>query len=153
MSGVGFSLAIYFKNYLFFSPISFRSPLEGSLNMKLSAHTESNSTAKGFLTYFTEVNGYGDWHRRWCVLKDLTLYFWKYPEDEQKRKAPIEVSSKFWSCLGTISLLRQQKWPFSDPIYPVFLLIYIYLYIYWKRKTNQKFWEIFLLVHEKFHIL
>ena len=67
--------------------------------MKLSAHTESNSTAKGFLTYFTEVNGYGDWHRRWCVLKDLTLYFWKYPEDEQKRKAPIEVSSKFRSCL------------------------------------------------------
>ena len=60
--------------------------------MKLSAHTESNSTAKGFLTYFTEVNGYGDWHRRWCVLKDLTLYFWKYPEDEQKRKAPIEVN-------------------------------------------------------------
>jgi len=70
-----------------------RSPLEGSLNMKLSAHTESNSTAKGFLTYFTEVNGYGDWHRRWCVLKDLTLYFWKYPEDEQKRKAPIEAES------------------------------------------------------------
>ena len=62
--------------------------------MKLSAHTESNSTAKGFLTYFTEVNGYGDWHRRWCVLKDLTLYFWKYPEDEQKRKAPIEVKSQ-----------------------------------------------------------
>ena len=95
MSGVGFSLAIYFKNYNFFSPNYCRSPLEGSLNMKLSAHTESNSTAKGFLTYFTEVNGYGDWHRRWCVLKDLTLYFWKYPEDEQKRKAPIEVSSKF----------------------------------------------------------
>ena len=98
-----------FQKLSFFSPNSFRSPLEGSLNMKLSAHTESNSTAKGFLTYFTEVNGYGDWHRRWCVLKDLTLYFWKYPEDEQKRKAPIEVSSKFRSCLGTVSLLRQQK--------------------------------------------
>ena len=74
--------------------------------MKLSAHTESNSTAKGFLTYFTEVNGYGDWHRRWCVLKDLTLYFWKYPEDEQKRKAPIEVSSKFRSCLKVASFQK-----------------------------------------------
>ena len=24
---------------------------------------------------------------------DNTLYFWKYPEDEQKRKAPIEAES------------------------------------------------------------
>lgn len=46
-----------------------RSPLEGEIKMKLSVHSESNITAKGFLTYFTEVNGYGDWHRRWCVLK------------------------------------------------------------------------------------
>jgi actin-binding protein anillin len=70
-----------------------RSPLEGSLNMRLSVHSESNVTEKGFLTYFTEVNGFGDWHRRWCVLKDNTLFFWKYPEDEQKRKAPIEAES------------------------------------------------------------
>ena len=48
-----------------------RSPLEGSLNMNLSVHSESNVTSKGFLTYFTEVNGYGDWHRRWCVLKGV----------------------------------------------------------------------------------
>lgn len=46
-----------------------RSPLEGSMYMKLSVHSESNVTTKGFLTYFTEVKGYGDWHRRWCVLK------------------------------------------------------------------------------------
>ncbi len=46
-----------------------RSPLESSLLMKLSVHAQSSVTTKGFLTYFTEVNGYGDWHRRWCVLR------------------------------------------------------------------------------------
>ena len=88
-----------------------RSPLNGSLLMNLTVHSESSMQEKGFLTYFTEVNGYGDWNRRWCVLRgepklvfhnfpriliilfgfaDNTMYFWKYPEDEQKRKAPIE---------------------------------------------------------------
>ena len=51
-----------------------RSPLEGSLNMRLSVHSESNVTERGFLTYFTEVNGFGDWHRRWCVLKGKHIF-------------------------------------------------------------------------------
>ena len=46
-----------------------RSPLQGALLMNLSVHSESSMQEKGFLTYFTEVNGYGDWIRRWCVLR------------------------------------------------------------------------------------
>ena len=46
-----------------------RSPLNGSLLMNLTVHSESSMQEKGFLTYFTEVNGYGDWNRRWCVLR------------------------------------------------------------------------------------
>ena len=57
-----------------------RSPLEGSLLMNLTVHSESSMQEKGFLTYFTEVNGYGDWHRRWCVLRgtlfDKYSLFW-----------------------------------------------------------------------------
>ncbi len=53
-----------------------RSPLEGSLLMNLTVHSESSMQEKGFLTYFTEVNGYGDWHRRWCVLRGT--FFDKY---------------------------------------------------------------------------
>ena len=106
-----------------------RSPLEGSLLMNLTVHSESSMQEKGFLTYFTEVNGYGDWHRRWCVLRgtfywyflttfffihaffpDNTLYFWKYPEDEQKRKAPIENETiSLHDCTSeTISLAPRE---------------------------------------------
>ena len=37
---------------------------------------------------FADVSGFGAWHRRWCVLKDNTLSFWKYP-DEENFKEPI----------------------------------------------------------------
>ena len=50
-----------------------RSPLEASLQMNLSVHSESRMQEKGFLTLFSEVNGYGDWNRRWCVLKGKIL--------------------------------------------------------------------------------
>ncbi|XP_077983493.1 anillin-like [Glandiceps talaboti] len=37
---------------------------------------------------FDDVNGFGAWHRRWCVLSGGYISYWKYPDDE-RRKAPI----------------------------------------------------------------
>jgi actin-binding protein anillin len=69
-----------------------RSPLDDGLEMKLNVYSESRVEERGFLTAFMDVNGLGNWCRRWCLLKDNTLHFWKYPEDESK-VAPSEQIS------------------------------------------------------------
>jgi hypothetical protein len=61
-----------------------RSPLEGDLYMKLSVHSESNVLEKGFLTKFTDVNGFGDWCRRWCVLKGIIFFLKKLTKSRLK---------------------------------------------------------------------
>ncbi len=87
------------------------SPLEGGLEMTLTIHSESKVGCvsflsygrtwakrqiffqieqRGFLTFFTDANGYGDWCRRWCRLSGNALHFWKYPEDEQSKTEPSE---------------------------------------------------------------
>lgn len=65
------------------------SPLEGSVNMKLSCELTVSVEQRGFLTMFEDVSGFGAWHRRWCLLKGHTLCYWKYPDDE-KKSAPID---------------------------------------------------------------
>ncbi len=60
------------------------SPLDGGLEMTLTIHSENKIEQRGFLTFFTDANGYGDWCRRWCRLSGNALHFWKYPEDENK---------------------------------------------------------------------
>lgn len=64
------------------------SPIEGSLELKIQCHTESLIEERGFLTVFEDVAGFGAWHRRWCLLSNDRLLFWKYPDDE-KRKEPL----------------------------------------------------------------
>ena len=60
------------------------SPLDGGLEMTLTIHSENRVEQRGFLTMFTDANGYGDWCRRWSKLSGNQLNFWKYPEDESK---------------------------------------------------------------------
>ena len=60
------------------------SPLDGGLEMSLTIHSENKVEQRGFLTMFTDLNGYPDWCRRWCKLSGNSLSFWKYPEDENK---------------------------------------------------------------------
>lgn len=60
------------------------SPLAGGLEMTLTIHSENRVNQSGFLTMFTDVNGYGDWCRRWCRLAGNQISLWKYPEDEGK---------------------------------------------------------------------
>lgn len=103
------------------------SPLEGGLEMTLTIHSESKvglhlvmSLAsqwiinislqieeRGFLTLFTDVNGYGDWCRRWCRLSGNTLHFWKYPEDETKQK-PCEQISLSHCITGEVTLAPRE---------------------------------------------
>ena len=64
------------------------SPLEGTVNFTLNAHSESQITHRGFLTMFHDVSGSGAWRRWWMVVEGSGLSYWTYPEDEA-RKEPV----------------------------------------------------------------
>ncbi|XP_010081942.1 PREDICTED: actin-binding protein anillin [Pterocles gutturalis] len=68
--------------------VSFLSPLEGHIYLKLKCQVDSSVEEKGFLTMFEDVSGFGAWHRRWCVLSGNCISYWTYPDDE-KRKHPL----------------------------------------------------------------
>lgn len=61
------------------------SPLEGSVNMKITCKLAVSVEHRGFLTMFEDVSGFGAWHRRWCLLNGSCLNYWKYPDDEKKQ--------------------------------------------------------------------
>jgi len=42
---------------------------------------------------FEDVSGFGAWHRRWCVLKNGHLSYWKYPDDEKEKVCRFFVKS------------------------------------------------------------
>ncbi|ENN80649.1 hypothetical protein YQE_02936, partial [Dendroctonus ponderosae] len=60
------------------------SPLEGSVEMKITCELAVSVEHRGFLTMFEDISGFGAWHRRWCLLKGNTFSYWKYPDDERK---------------------------------------------------------------------
>ena len=63
---------------------------------------------RGFLTMFTDANGYGDWCRRWCLLSGNALHFWKYPEDESKGLEPTERISLSNCVTENVSLAPRE---------------------------------------------
>ena len=36
-----------------------------------------------FQTILEDVGGYTAWNRRWCVMKDSRVCYWRYPDDEK----------------------------------------------------------------------
>ncbi|KAL1441460.1 hypothetical protein MTO96_001096 [Rhipicephalus appendiculatus] len=62
------------------------SPLEGTLLVQLMLRPEHHHELRGFLSMFEEVGGFGAWHRRWCVLAENRLSYWRYPEDEGSKE-------------------------------------------------------------------
>jgi hypothetical protein len=36
-------------------------------------------------TMFEDVTGLGNWYRRWCVLANNRIRYWKYPDDEYRK--------------------------------------------------------------------
>ena len=86
------------------------------VELKIFPNPLAQIEQKGFLTLFNDVNGYGDWSRRWTCLRGNFLHFWKYPEDESKMDpchqinlstcvtsnvtlAPSEVSSRMHTIM------------------------------------------------------
>ncbi|XP_064640382.1 anillin-like [Lineus longissimus] len=70
--------------------VPFLSPLQGLVHMKLRCVLDTNVEERGFLTMFEDVTGLGNWYRRWCVLANNQIRYWKYPDDEY-RKDPMGV--------------------------------------------------------------
>ncbi|KAK9883431.1 hypothetical protein WA026_001606 [Henosepilachna vigintioctopunctata] len=66
-----------------------KSPLEGSVDMNVSCELTASVEHRGFLTMFADISGFGAWHRRLFVLKENSLSYWKYPDDE-KKISPID---------------------------------------------------------------
>lgn len=67
------------------------SPIDGKLQLKIQSHSESLIKERGFLTVFEDVGGFGAWHRRWCLLSNDQLLFWKYPDDERLKVSDSSV--------------------------------------------------------------
>lgn len=89
MSGyVVFSLQELRRTQFTLNKVASSSPVEGNIRLQLSTELEHNVKERGFLTMFEDVSGFGAWHRRWCLLEDAVLSYWKYPDDERK-KDPI----------------------------------------------------------------
>lgn len=84
---VVFSLKEISRNHFTLNKVSYSSPLEGSIQLKMKSELSIDVCERGFLTMFEDVSGFGAWHRRWFVLKGSILAYWKYPDDE--RKIPI----------------------------------------------------------------
>lgn len=78
-------------------------PEPGSIDPKVTMGVTLNAVhtivKKGMLHLLTESNEYPDWIRRWFVLKDGKLKFWRHPEDENEDES---VSPP----LGQIDLCR-----------------------------------------------
>ncbi|GAB6019984.1 hypothetical protein CHUAL_002738 [Chamberlinius hualienensis] len=71
--------------------IPFVSPLEGSLIMKIRCYSDFTTEEQGFLTMFDDVGGFGAWHRRWFVLSNRILAYWKYPDDVKQKCITSDV--------------------------------------------------------------
>lgn len=85
--------------------VPYTSPLEGSISMKITTHLKMDDELRGFLSMFDDISGLGAWHRRWCLLSEHTLSFWKYP-DEENKKVPlgsIDLRSVVTNKVGLVS--------------------------------------------------
>ncbi|XP_067932572.1 anillin-like isoform X2 [Watersipora subatra] len=90
------------------SRVPYLSPLHGTMHMTLRCTMEANIVFKGFINMFEDVGGFGAWHRRWCVLANNCIHYWKYPDDE-KTKEPIgELALK--NCVtSVVGLVSRDK--------------------------------------------
>ncbi|KAI9557161.1 hypothetical protein GHT06_016968 [Daphnia sinensis] len=68
------------------------SPIDGTFQLRIQSHSESLIEERGFLTVFEDVGGFGAWHRRWCLLSNDQLLFWKYPDDEKLKEPQYSIN-------------------------------------------------------------
>lgn len=72
--------------------VPFASPIDGTFQLRIQSHSESLIEERGFLTVFEDVGGFGAWHRRWCLLSNDQLLFWKYPDDEKLKEPQYSIN-------------------------------------------------------------
>ena len=63
-------------------------PLDGTIVLNMKCYSETGNdpqSCHGFLSVYQTVEGFGSWSRFWCALNNSQLYFWRYPEDEEKK--------------------------------------------------------------------
>ncbi|XP_063217461.1 anillin-like isoform X2 [Bacillus rossius redtenbacheri] len=80
---VVFSLREIKRTHFTLNKVTFSSPLEGSVQMRLSSELTLDVTERGFLNLYQDVSGLGSLLRRWFVLKGSRLSYWRYPEEEK----------------------------------------------------------------------
>lgn len=92
------------------------SPIDGKLQLKIQSHTESLIEERGFLTIFEDVGGYGAWHRKWCLLSNDQMLFWKYPDEEKIKVRLTEyhcrkslINPRFFFILGAAIYYQSKK--------------------------------------------
>jgi len=90
------------------SRVPYLSPIQGTVHMTLRCTMEANVVFKGFINMFEDVGGFGAWHRRWCVLSNNRVSFWKYPDDERVKEPIGQMSLK--DCVTTeVGLVSRDK--------------------------------------------
>ncbi|KAK7863262.1 hypothetical protein R5R35_001470 [Gryllus longicercus] len=101
---VVFSLREMSRTHFTLNKVSYSSPLEGNIQLRMKSELSVDVSERGFLTMFEDISGFGAWHRRWFVLNGSVLSYWKYPDDE--RKIPIgqiDLNSCTTEQIGLVS--------------------------------------------------
>lgn len=85
------------KNYLL-SNVPSNCPLEGSIQMQISCEPRFMDGMSGFVTIQEDIGGYTTWNRRWCVLTDQKLFYWRYPDDQEDKLPLGEMDLRHAHC-------------------------------------------------------
>ena len=81
-------------------------PIEGCIQLRANCKPEFSANVSGFLTIQEEVGGYTAWNRRWCIMKDDKVVYWRYPDDA-KDKEPLGSIDLKYCCDKIIKLLSR----------------------------------------------
>ncbi|CAH0767800.1 unnamed protein product [Bemisia tabaci] len=101
-----FSLREIQRNQFTLNKVTYISPLEGVVQLKISCELSPSIEYHGFLTMFEDVSGFGAWHRRWCALEGDKISYWKYPDDETT-KVPIDTIDLNSCTTNTVNVVSR----------------------------------------------
>lgn len=66
------------------------SALAGSIEFQITLKATYDTRMKSFLNFYETKDDSLSWNRRWCKLDGNMLYIWRYSEDEDQNKPPID---------------------------------------------------------------
>jgi len=83
-------------------------PMDGTLYCRVGCRPEFSATSSGFLTIQEDIGGYTAWNRRWCTMKESSILYWRYPDDEDT-KEPLGCIDLRFCTDKTVSVLSRDK--------------------------------------------